>query len=64
MQIENRCCDCDQERFPCMGDCSKTHEEVYYCDRCNEEIDGDVYGDEDEDLCLECLKEAFRKYSF
>lgn len=61
-RIENHCCDCAVPGFPCKGEyCGNRHIEVWYCDVCDEEIFGDVYAFEGEDLCEECLKEKFRK---
>ena len=60
---ENHCCQCAAPGYPCLGAaCSLRNVEVYYCDRCGEEFDGDIYGVDDEDLCEDCLKERFRKY--
>lgn len=60
-QIENHCVGCG-DMYPCIGaGCSRRHVEVYYCDKCGEEID-DVYEADDEDLCEDCLKEKFKKY--
>lgn len=60
-KIENHCCDCAVDGYPCLGNaCSLRHFEVYYCDRCKDEILDifDVYGEE---LCEECLKDMFRR---
>ena len=60
-RIENHCCDCANDTYPCLGSsCSRRHVEVYYCDKCGEELD-DVYEADDEDLCEDCLKKKFRK---
>lgn len=62
VKIENQCVGCSSSGLPCLGStCPNRRVEVYYCDRCGEEIEGDMYYDEGEDLCEECLKEKFRK---
>lgn len=61
-KIENHCCDCATPGYPCRGRlCPLTSVEVHYCDHCGEEIVGDIYDVEDEELCEECLKEMFRR---
>lgn len=60
--IENHCCDCAVPGHPCDGECcSLRRVEVWYCDECGDDICGDIYNVDDEDLCEECLKEKFRK---
>lgn len=57
IRIENHCCGCD---IPCV-DCGRKAVEVYYCDKCDEELD-EVYEDEDgKHYCEECLFEKFKK---
>jgi hypothetical protein len=36
--------------------------EVYYCDKCGDELD-EIYEVDGDDLCEECLKERFRRYT-
>lgn len=58
LKIENHCVDCGQ---PCIGGaCRYKDVPVYYCDKCNEELD-DVYEVDGEDLCESCLKDMFKK---
>lgn len=39
-----------------------TDTSVIYCDKCGDEIDGDVFEDEQYDtLCLHCLEDLHRK---
>lgn len=46
----------------CMGSgCPNKNVEVYYCDKCGKEIDGDVYEVDGDDVCEMCLHEKFRK---
>jgi formylmethanofuran dehydrogenase subunit E len=40
--------------------CPYRNVEVHYCDKCGEELE-DIYDVDGEELCEECLKEAFRK---
>lgn len=50
--------------LPCLGKtCPNTNIPVFYCDICNQEIDSTdgVYEVDEKDLCLECLKNKFRK---
>lgn len=63
IRYENHCCDCAVPGYPCRGNsCSLRHVPVPYCDKCGYEIDGGIYeADGYEDLCLDCLKEMFRK---
>ena len=62
LRIENRCCDCATPGYPCRGSaCPLTHLEVYYCDKCGDELD-EIYEVDCEDLCEDCLKEKFRRY--
>lgn len=56
-KIENHCNCCT---LPCI-DCGLKRVPVYYCDKCGEEIEDDVYEAEGEDLCEDCLKERFKK---
>jgi hypothetical protein len=62
IKYENRCCDCETGAYPCRGaTCPLIKVPVTYCDECDEEIEGDVYEVDDEELCEECLKERFRR---
>ena len=56
-KIENHCVCCD---IPCI-DCGRKQVEVYYCDECGEEIDGDIYDDGDQELCESCLLKKYVK---
>lgn len=61
IKIENRCCDCATDSYPCRGSaCPLTHVEVHYCDRCGDELD-EIYEVDDIELCEDCLKERFRR---
>ena len=61
IKIENHCCDCAAPGYPCLGSsCPNRHVEVYYCDKCGEEL-GEVYEVEDEHYCENCLLNLFRK---
>lgn len=62
IKYENHCCGCAAPGYPCLGSaCPFVDVPVYYCDRCKYEIDGDVYEDDDGDLCEDCLKEKYKK---
>lgn len=59
--IENQCVDCG---LPCLGDsCPNRNVEVYYCDKCHEQLSHEeIYETDDGDeLCEDCLKERFLK---
>ena len=58
---ENRCCDCAVPGYPCRGSaCPLVDIEVYYCDKCGDELD-EIYDVDGEELCEYCLKEMFRR---
>ena len=60
-KIENHCCDCATDGYPCLGSlCSRRNVEVHYCDQCKEEIE-EIYDVDGKELCEECLKEMFRR---
>lgn len=62
VKYENHCCDCATPGYPCRGsECPLRKVEVYYCDKCGEELD-EIYEADDEELCEDCLKERFRRY--
>lgn len=61
IKIENHCCDCANETYPCRGSsCPLRRVEVFYCDTCGEELE-DVYEVDGKELCEECLKELFKR---
>ena len=61
VRIENHCRGCAVPAYPCLGaSCPYRNVEVHYCDKCGEELE-DIYDVDGEELCEECLKEAFRK---
>lgn len=59
-KTENHCVDCG---LPCRGDaCPHRNVEVWYCDKCDEEINpNEVYEADGYDLCEDCLKKMFKK---
>ncbi len=62
IRIENHCCECATDGFPCIGEsCPRRNVEVFYCDDCEEEIYGDVYESEGEELCEFCLLKKHKK---
>ena len=59
LKIENHCCDCATPGYPCRGSaCPLTKVEVYYCDKCGDELD-EIYDVDGKELCENCLKEMF-----
>jgi hypothetical protein len=58
IKYENQCVGCET----CIGShCRNRRVPVIYCDKCDYEIDGDVYDVDGQDLCEDCLKEMFKK---
>lgn len=58
IKYENQCVGCER----CIGSsCRNRRVPVIYCDKCDYEIDGDVYDVDGKDLCEDCLKEMFKK---
>lgn len=54
--IENNCCGCATESYPCLGSsCPRRHDPHLYCDECEEETT--LYYFDDEMLCLDCIQE-------
>ena len=59
-KVVNMCCGCAVPGYPCIGDlCERRRVEVYYCDKCGEELE-DVYIYEGRHYCEEHLLEMFR----
>lgn len=64
IRYENFCCDCAVPGYPCRGNsCPNRRVPVHYCDnpKCYNEIEGDIYEVDGEELCEDCLKDKFRK---
>lgn len=65
MKVENHCCSCAVPGYPCRGDaCPLRNVKVFYCDKCDPKEDWpleELYEVDGEILCLECLKDKFRK---
>lgn len=60
-KLENHCCDCATEGYPCRGaSCPNKNVEVYYCDKCGDLLE-DIYDVDGEELCENCLKELFKR---
>lgn len=56
-EYENECLGCD---VPYMGShCPNRRVPHYYCDDCGEEID--IYEFEEEELCIDCIKDKLVK---
>ena len=61
-RIVDECCDCAVPSYPCNDSCPLRAVERYFCDECDEEVDLDeLYEVDGEDLCIDCLKERFKK---
>lgn len=61
-KIVDECCDCAVPAYPCLGNsCPRRNVERYFCDNCDAEIDDELYEVDGEDLCIDCLKERFKK---
>ena len=62
VRFENQCVDCTAKDMPCLGSsCPYRDVPIYFCDTCGEEISGEVYEVDGEDVCEHCLKRMFRK---
>lgn len=62
VRIENDCCDCATESYPCLGDqCKYRNVKHFYCDRCREEVDELYYGVSGMELCAECALKELEK---
>ena len=58
VKYENYCVGCTSMGLPCMGStCPNRNVPVYYCDKCNEEVE-EVHEVDGEELCEDCLKEV------
>lgn len=60
-KVYNACAVCDAD---CNGNCHSRGKLLvaWHCDRCGSDITGDeMFNDGENDLCLDCLKEEFRK---
>lgn len=58
----NECCDCATPAYPCRGESCPNRRVLHiYCDKCDTDIEGDVYEIDDEHFCEDCLKEKFKK---
>lgn len=61
-KIVNECCGCAVPSYPCSESCPLREVEHYFCDNCDADIDLDeVYEVDGEHLCLDCLKERYKK---
>ena len=62
IRYEDQCCGCESEGYPCLGArCPKRRVPIPFCDRCKEDIDGDIFDSDGEELCEECLKDNHRR---
>lgn len=52
--IENECCNCATENYPCLGkNCPRREVTRFYCDECREE--GVLYHYDGDELCISCI---------
>lgn len=56
--IENECCGCATENYPCLGSsCPLTRVKHYMCDKCKTEVDyGELFYWDGKELCIECIQ--------
>lgn len=55
-RVEDNCCNCDVESYPCSGQCYLRNSVHYYCDCCKEEFySEELYDYDGQELCEECL---------
>ena len=59
-RIENDCCSCATDTYPCIGSiCPLFNVEHIYCDKCKHELTGDIFFTHDgQDLCYDCIIDA------
>lgn len=57
IKFKDECCGCAAPAYPCLGsDCKNRNVPHFYCDNCEEEFEAnELYNNDDEDLCQECL---------
>lgn len=61
VRYEDTCVGCPSN-MGCIGNaCPNKNVPIYVCDHCYEDIDGDIYEVDGEDLCEGCLKRMFLK---
>ena len=63
--VENHCCSCAAPGYPCRGQaCPMRAVPVFYWDECDPECTWpleELYEADGAHLCIECLKEKYRK---
>lgn len=59
IEIRNDCYGCATDGYPCMGSlCPMRNAKHYVCDECGADVDeGELYYFDDEQLCIDCIKE-------
>ena len=59
VRVEDECCHCAVDGYPCLGDsCQNRHVKHYYCDKCKDEVEK-LYKYDGEEICEECLLKEF-----
>lgn len=62
VKYENECCGCATESYPCLGSsCKNRNVPRLYCDKCKEEVEELFEWDDDEQWCIDCIKENLTK---
>lgn len=57
-KIENECCNCATESYPCRGNsCELRHVERFYCGECGDETK--LYDFDGQELCEDCILKKF-----
>lgn len=61
--VENQCCDCATDTYPCLGkSCHKREVKIYKCDQCQEEVDyGKLFHFDEQELCIDCISKLLEK---
>ena len=59
IRYDDGCVGCPAD-MGCLGNaCPYRHLTIYVCDKCGEDIEGDVYEAEGDHLCEDCLKARY-----
>lgn len=61
--VEDECCSCATERYPCLGgSCPNRRVKRFFCDRCKEEFEPEeLYQYYGEEVCAECILKDFER---
>lgn len=65
IEYRDECIGCASPGYPCRGsNCPYQDMKVLICDRCDTEYCEELYEVDGEQICRECLLEAFPKITF